>query len=174
MKKEDCFYLGKISKPFSYKGELILFLDVDDLSRYEKLNFVYLDIAGRLVRYDIINSRFHGNKLVVALQDVTSEEANLLVGKDMYLPLDMLPKLEGNNFYFHEVIGFEVFDNKKGNIGKIKEIIENTTHPIMSIDYKGKEILVPIVDEFVKKVDRDKKILNIEAPQGLIDIYLNE
>jgi 16S rRNA processing protein RimM len=42
MKKEDCFYLGKIVKPFSFKGELVLFFDVDDIENYIDLEFVYL------------------------------------------------------------------------------------------------------------------------------------
>ena len=42
MKKENCFYLGKIVKPFSYKGELVLFLDVDDIYTYKDLSYLYI------------------------------------------------------------------------------------------------------------------------------------
>lgn len=170
--KKDCFYLGRITKPFSYKGELVLFLDVDDLSRYEDLEFVYLDIYNRLVRYDILSSRIHGSKLVVAFKDVSVQEANMLVGKQMYLPLDMLEPLSGNQFYFHEVIGFEVFDKDKGDLGHIQEIIDNNAQPIMSINSNGTEILIPLTDSIIKKVDRQNRSFFIQAPEGLIDIYL--
>lgn len=157
MTKEECFYLGRVAKPFSYKGELVLFLDVDDISVYTKMKFVYLDINKRLVKYNIASLRLHGNKFVVSFKGISAEESNLLIGRDMYLPLDMLPKLSGNQFYFHEVIGFEVIDEQKGNIGTIKEIIDNV-QPIMITDFEGKEVLIPMIDEVIQKVDREKKI----------------
>lgn len=172
MKKEDCFYLGKIIKPFGYKGEVVLFLDVDDMQTYEDLPYVYIEINKRLIKYDIDTFRFHGNKVVVTFKDVRADEVNTLISKEMYLPLEFLPKLEGNQFYFHEVIDFEVIDKEKGNIGTIAEIIDNTTQPIMSISFNGREILMPLIDEILDKVDRENRKMYIHAPEGLIDIYL--
>ncbi len=173
MTKQDCFYLGRIAKPFSYKGELILFFDVDEPSDYLDLDFVYIEINKRLVKYEIESLRPHANKVVARFKDVTVEESNVLIGKDLYLPLDRLPKLEGNKFYFHEVIGFNVIDEEKGNIGTIREIYDNMTQPIMAIDFGEKEILIPLIDEVIKQVDRSNKAIHIKAPQGLIDIYLD-
>jgi 16S rRNA processing protein RimM len=48
----------------------------------------------------------------------TEEDADAIMGNDIYLPLKMLPKLTGNKFYFHEVIGFEVEDKRLGVVGK--------------------------------------------------------
>lgn len=172
MTKEQCFYLGRVSKPFSYKGELVLFFDVDEPMEYEDLAYVYIEINKRLVKYEIESLRPHSGKMVALFKDVTAQESNALVGKDLYLPLEMLPELEGNKFYFHEVIGFEVNDKEKGTIGHIKEIYDNMTQPIMLIDHNGKEILIPIIDDIVKSLDREHKTMFIEAPQGLIDIYL--
>lgn len=173
MTKQDCFYLGRIAKPFSYKGELILFFDVDEPSDYLDLDFIYIEINKRLVKYEIESLRPHANKVVARFKDVTVEESNVLIGKDLYLPLDRLPKLEGNKFYFHEVIGFNVIDEEKGNIGTIREIYDNMTQPIMAIDFGEKEILIPLIDEVIKQVDRSNKAIHIKAPQGLIDIYLD-
>ncbi len=171
MKKEDCYYLGRIVKPFSYKGELVLFFDVDNIYEYEGLEYVYIEINNRLVKYNIETFRLHGNKVVVTFEDLSPEEANVLVGKELYLPLSFLPELEGNQFYFHEVIGFEVVDKEKGNIGKIKEFID-TNQTIMIIENGEKEILIPVVDEVIDRLDRDAKTMYITAPDGLIDIYL--
>ncbi|MBR1768994.1 MAG: 16S rRNA processing protein RimM [Bacteroidales bacterium] len=172
MKKEDCFYLGRVAKPFSYKGELVLFFDVDEPLDYIDLEYVYIEINKRLVKYDIELLRPHSNKMVANFKDLSPEEATVLVNKDLYLPLEFLPKLEGNKFYFHEVIGFSVEDKEKGNIGTIKEIYDNMTQPIMVTEYKGKEVLIPLIDEIIKELDRENKVMKIQAPQGLIDIYL--
>lgn len=174
MTKEDCFYLGVISKPFSYKAEVVLFLDVDNIYQYEDLKYVYLDINNRLIKYDFESLRLHGNKFVAKFKNVTSEEVNILIGRDMYLPIEMLPKLEGNQFYFHEVIGFEVIDKQKGSIGNITEIIDNTTQPIMVINHNDTEVLIPLIDPVIQSVDRDNKTINIIAPEGLIDVYLKK
>lgn len=47
------------------------------------------------------------------------------------------------------------------------------TQPIMAIDFGEKEILIPLIDEVIKQVDRQNKTIHIKAPQGLIDIYLD-
>ncbi len=172
MKKEDCFYLGKISKPFGYKGEVSVFLDVDSPEEYSELEEVYVEINKRLVLYEIESIRIQTNKAVVRFADVTNEDVARLVGKSLFLPLEYLPELEGNNFYFHEIIGFEVEDEEKGMIGKIVGVYENTPQPLLSIEFEGKEILIPAIDSIIKEVDRSKRLMKIKAPQGLIELYV--
>jgi 16S rRNA processing protein RimM len=70
--------------------------------------------------------RFSSN----SFEDVnTEEEADAMMGNDLYLPLKMLPKLSGNKFYFHEVIGFEV--QRLGIVGKIESINDSTAQPLL-------------------------------------------
>ena len=110
---------------------------------------------------------------LVQRSGVDAEEAKYLVKSSMYLPLSMLPPLTGNNFYYHEVIGFEVIDNQHGNIGKCTGFLETGKQAVMQIDLNGTEILLPAVDDFFESVDRENKILKISAPEGLIDLYLS-
>ena len=88
------------------------------------------------------------------------------------MPLEFLPKLEGDKFYFHEVTGFTVEDVNFGKVGVIKGINDTTAQALFEIDREGVEILIPMNDEFIKKVDRKKKIILVETPEGLIDLYL--
>ncbi len=90
----------------------------------------------------------------------------------MYLPLQLLPKLTGNKFYYHEVIGFSIHDTEKGRIGIITSINDRSAQPLFVIDADGKEVLIPMIDEFIQKVDRTKKEIILQIPQGLIDLYL--
>lgn len=172
IKKEDCFYLGRISKLFGYKGELTVFLDVDEPQEYSELDGVYVEVNKMLVLYEIENIRVQGNKAVVRFKDVNEDDANRLVGKQLFLPLEMLPELEGNKFYFHEVIGFEVEDEKKGRIGRIAGVYENAPQPLLSVEFEGKEILIPAVDGIIQEVLRDQRLMKIKAPEGLIDLYI--
>lgn len=172
MEIKDCFYLGKVSKPFGFKGELVLFFDVDTPEEYSELDGVYIEINKRLVLYPIETIRVRSNKATVRFRDISPEDALKLIGKDLYLPLELLPILEGNKFYYHEIIGFEVIDAEKGNIGVIKKVLEYPATPLFSIDFKGKEILMPIIDSVIENVDREAKTIYINAPKGLIELYI--
>jgi 16S rRNA processing protein RimM len=175
MQKSDCFALGKITKTHALKGETILFLDVDVPEYYSKLEAIFLDIKGQLVPYIIEELQMKGRKSILKLEDVNSiEEAEKIVNAEVYLPLTALPKLKGNQFYYHDVIGFEIYDVTSDTlIGKIKAIYESTGQDLFAIDKEEKEILIPIVDDFLSKVIHDQNRIEVKLPEGLLDLYLN-
>jgi len=174
MQKEDCFYLGKIVKKYSFKGELLVKLDTDDPSIYTKMESVFIDKNKNLIPFFIERSSLHKSTLLrVKFEDIDSEEdANKLLKSELYLPLEFLPQLTGNKFYYHEIVGFEAEDLSFGLIGIIKGVNDNTNQAILEIDRNGSEILIPLIDDFIKSVDREQKKIILEVPEGLIDIYL--
>lgn len=174
MTKDECYYLGRVTKPFGFKGEMVLFLDVDSPDDYATLDSVFVEMKNGLVPYFIKSLRINGNKAVAMFEDLTAEQAAALAGHDMYLPLDLLPKLTGNQFYFHEVKGFRVVDDQYGDIGVIESIIEYPAQPLFQILNGTTEILIPVIDQVIKEVDRDNKTIYISAPNGLIDLYMSE
>ncbi|MCD4678978.1 MAG: ribosome maturation factor RimM [Bacteroidales bacterium] len=173
MNKENYYFLGYIIKTQGQKGDMVLMLDVDNPKQYEKLESVFIEIDKDLVPFFIEKITLeHQNKAVVRFQDINPENTDFLVKRSVYLPLDLLPKLSGNKFYYHEVVNFEVIDLHHGNIGKIVDIVDTQPQALFQILYKGKEILIPVVDEIIKTVDRKNKQIIIEAPEGLIDLYI--
>jgi 16S rRNA processing protein RimM len=174
MRKQDCFYLGKIAKKFSFKGEVLLYLDTDEPEIYENLESVFVEINKSLVPFFILKSQLHKGKFLrIRFEDIENEEdADRIIGCEAYLPLSMLPKLEGTQFYFHEVIGFDVLDTRLGNIGKITGINDSGAQAIFEIDKNGTEILVPLIDDFIIALDRENKTITLETPDGLVDLYL--
>ena len=175
MRKEDCFYLGKVAKKFSFKGEVLIWLDTDEPGLYENMESVFVDFNNNLVPYFIMNSSIHKNDFLrVRFEDVANEEeADFLLGHAVYLPLTMLPVLEGNKFYFHEVIGFDAEDTRLGNIGKIVSINDSSAQPLFEILKGEVEILIPMIDDFIVKIDRENKKVVMDTPVGLVDLYLN-
>jgi len=174
MQKEDCFYLGKIVKKYSFKGELLVKLDTDDPGIYTKMESVFIDKNKNLIPFFIERSSLHKSTLLrVKFEDIDSEEdANKLLKSELYLPLEFLPQLTGNKFYYHEIFGFEAEDLSFGLIGIIKGVNDNTNQAILEIDRNGSEILIPLIDDFIKSVDREQKKIILVVPEGLIDIYL--
>jgi 16S rRNA processing protein RimM len=174
MRKEDCFYLGKIAKKFSFKGEVLIYLDTDDPEAYQDMESVFVDFNNNLVPYFILNSSLHKNDFLrVKFEDVDSEEeADAIMGNAIYLPLKMLPKLTGNKFYYHEVIGFEIEDKRLGVFGKIVSINDSSAQPLFEVINGDIEILVPMIDQFLVKIDRDNKKVIMDLPEGLVEMYL--
>ncbi|MBN4084998.1 16S rRNA processing protein RimM [Flavobacteriaceae bacterium AH-315-B10] len=174
MQKEDCFYLGKIVKKYSFKGEVLVKLDTDQPEIYNNLDTVFIELKNNLIPFFIERSQLHKSQLLrIKFEDVTTEEdADAILKSELYLPLELLPKLDGNKFYFHEVIGFVVKDVNFGNVGIIKGINDTTSQALFEIDRDGVEILIPLNDDFITKVDRENKTIVVETPPGLIDLYL--
>lgn len=173
MTKEDCFYLGRIAKTHGIKGEVTIRLDVDDPSAYRDMKFFLLEINRVLTPFFVEKVTCSGDKFFVSIQDVkTVEAASSLTGKEVFLPLEMLPKLSGKQFYYHEVKGFTLVDAEKGELGPIHDVLEYPTQAIIQVFKDKKEILIPILDQVIQKVDRKAKKLYIKAPEGLIDMYL--
>lgn len=174
MRKEDCFYLGKIAKKFSYKGEVLAWLDTDDPGFFENMESVFVEINNHLVPFFIVESRLHKNEFLrVKFEDIDSEEAaEKILGHALYLPLTALPKLEGDKFYFHEIIGFTAEDQRLGDIGTIVGVNDSSAQPLFEIKKGDIEILVPMIDQFIIKVDRENKKIILNTPEGLVDLYL--
>ncbi len=175
MRKEDCFQLGHISRLHGYKGELIAVFDTDQPQRYQNLESVFVDNRGELVPFFIeeiaSNSKGH---FILKLEEVDPEMANGLIGAELFLPLEFLPKLTGKQFYYHEVIGFNVFDKEHGNIGVCQEIIDSSAQPLFKVFDFNLELLIPAVDDFIESIDREKKEIHLHCPPGLIDLYREE
>lgn len=174
MKREDFFYFGKIIKTHGIKGEFSIRIDADQPAHYSHLKMLFIELTGKLVPYFIASLSIRSDKAYVMLEDIDSvDKALTLTGKDLYLPIEQLPRLRGNKFYFHEVKGFRLVDEVFGEIGPIAQVIEYPGQAVFQTFNSGKEVLIPVHDQFILKVDRRTKTINIKAPDGLIEMYMN-
>ena len=172
MKKSECFYLGRVTKKYSFKGELIIKLDTDEPEIYGNLDAVFLEVGKDLLPFFIEKCSLQkGNELRVRFEDIKTErDAETLLKKEVYLPLEFLPKLSGDKFYFHEVIGFTLVDKRHGAIGTVESINDNTAQALFIVNDGQGEILIPMVDDFIRKIDRKKREIHVETPEGLIEM----
>lgn len=173
MNKEDCFFLGHIARIHGFKGEVSIKLDVDDPNSYKKLESVFIEINDKLVPFfiDKIDIRDKGFAIVKLNGVDTEEKAQNLLHSPLYLPLNFLPPLKGNKFYYHEVEGFKVIDKVKGDVGVLRQVLDYPHQAILQVIFNEKEILIPITDEIINRVDRLNKVIEITAPEGLIEFY---
>ncbi len=174
MRKEECFYLGKIAKKFSFKGEILIYLDTDEPEMYEEVESVFVEFNKNLIPFFIEHASLHKNNFLrVKFEDINSEQdADEIMGCEVFLPLSFLPQLDEDKFYFHEIIGFDVFDTRLGNIGKIAAVNDSGAQSLFEIDYNGIQILVPLIDEFIVSLDKKNRIITLQTPPGLVDLYI--
>lgn len=178
MNIEECFLLGIITKPIGLKGHFLIKLETDTPERYYSIQEAFFQIKPNqnyLVPFFFSHVSPHKPFLLrVATDTIHSvDEAKKLKGIKVFLPLSMLPKKKGKHFYFHEIIGFEVIDQSVGPVGNIRQVIEYPHQSVIQVFKNNKEILIPITENIIKKVDRKNKKLFIDAPSGLIDLYLH-
>lgn len=172
MNKENCFFLGTIVSKFSFKGEVLVKLDSDEPEMYENMESVFVEIGKNLIPFFIERCSLHKSDLLrIKFEDVSSEsDADALMKHKLYLPLEFLPKLSGNQFYYHEVIGFEVIDENFGKVGKISAINDSGYQALFEIEAPEKQVLIPVIDEFLKEVNRQKKQIIVKTPKGLLEL----
>ena len=173
MNKAECFFVGQIIKPQGLKGEVAIHLETGNLEIFNKTESVFLELKNELVPFFIENFEIYNKDLaVIKFEDVnTINEAKEYVQCNLYLPLEILPISEEHSVNPSEIIGFVVIDKVFGLVGTVDSIIANSFQSIMQIKSGDKEILVPMVDEIVRKIDRKKKEIHIIAPEGLIELY---
>jgi 16S rRNA processing protein RimM len=171
MKKQDCFELGIITKTHGLKGELCVMLDVDDPAEYFDLEAFFVEIKDELVPFFLEDAFFHNKRMVVKLEDIDRlEDAEKLKGKKIYLPLSFLPELEEGDYYYHEIIGFEVVDGQKGKLGQVTRVFTEGPQDLLAFLYQGREVLVPVNDALIPKVDKNAKTVHVALPEGLLDL----
>jgi len=171
----DCFNLGILTKPHGVQGEMLLFVDADEPERYRKLEGFFVERGDRLVPYFVETMRPHGKRYVVRLEGVDDfEAASQLAGLKVHLPLDQLPDLDNETFYFHEVLGWRCFDAETNqDLGAIDGVRDDGPYPLLMVQGNaGEEIIIPLPEHVSVKVDRAQRCLTVTLPPGLLELYL--
>ena len=172
MRLDDCFQLGHVTKPHGLKGEVSIYLDTDYPDSYSELESVFVHQQNNLIPFFIEHIDIRGDRAIIKFEGVDTEaQAAELRNLPVYLPIDMLPPRKGKDFYFHEIIGFEVVDKSAGTIGKVQSIYSSGPQDLLSVVHDTKEILIPIHDDIISTVDRDQQRIIVDLPEGLLELY---
>lgn len=174
MEKKDCFKLGYVIKRHGFKGELSIKFDSKTPDYYKSIDAFFIEINSQLIPFFIERLRLNNKGIAtVKLEGVFNDtDTENLLRKSVYLPLEILPKDTSEAGQLNELIGFTVVDKTHGNIGTLSAVIDQTAQVILQINNKGKDILVPAVDEIISNVNVAKKTIEINAPEGLIELYI--
>ncbi|MDP4267759.1 MAG: hypothetical protein Q8880_10055 [Bacteroidota bacterium] len=173
MNNDELFRAGQISKLYGYKGELITNIDSDLINEFPEGEPVFIQIEGKPVPYffKIIHINPDG-KIRIKIDGVDSEvDARKFLKSNIYFRKTLLKK-DSTASQFDSIINFKVIDKQLSEIGFVEDYSILTYQTILHVRWNKKEILIPYVDSIIEKIDTENKILYINAPEGLIELYL--
>lgn len=160
--------IGRISAKHGFKGEVSIALDDSSLTKnIKKGNFLFIEFDGKGVPFLIENCSDGG--YIVKLADIDSEEAaKEIVGLAILLEKGKVKDsiIPG----FDQLTGFIVQDEDSGFTATITQIEIYPQGPMLEVSCDDKKFLIPLVEEWITRIDEDNKRINMRLPAGLTDI----
>lgn len=175
MAKTEYFELGYLAKPHGLKGAFHVFLDVDNPYDYEELETVFVQQANDLIPYFVTDIQVRDNLTLLNLEGIeTLDAAKELVGSKLFLPVALLPVLKDDQYYYHEIVGYQIMDANLGALGTVKEVYSTGAQDVLIMLYKSREVLIPLTDEIIPRVDKVTKTIHSNLPEGLLEVYMDD
>jgi len=168
----DCLQVAYISKAHGIKGELKVSPysgDPGDLLDYKV--FVFSREHQKPQTYTIEQCRIHGKYAIVRLSEVGDRTmAEGLVGSTVWVNKSEMPKLDDNEFYWHQMEGSTVLLEDGSALGKVDSFFSTGAHDIMVVKGQGQEYLIPVIDQVVKDLDPEAGTVLVTPTPGLLDV----
>ena len=161
--------IGQIVNTFGIKGEVKVAPFTDDINRFDDLKKVYVRTKKDLKIYKVENARYHKNMVLLKFEGINNpEEAELL--KNSFLEVDRedaIP-LEEGTYFIVDLIGLDVYTDDGKLLGKVEDIYNTGANDIYVVkDELGKQILLPGIDDVIKEVKLEDRII-VHLIPGLI------
>ncbi len=167
--KKDLFPIGRVIKPHGVRGKIKIKYFGEDFSRFHLYRKVFIeDPLGRLKSYEILEATPQPPRLILQLIEIrTVEEAQCLVGKEIFIRKESLPDLPEGEYYWIEILGMEVETEDGEHIGRIKEILPTGAHDVYVVQGERREIFLPAVEGVIRSINREKKVVKVAWMEGL-------
>jgi 16S rRNA processing protein RimM len=167
--------IGKLVAVHGLKGEMILQHSLGKKTSLKDLQAIYLeDKKNSFLPWFIQSAKIRSaDEIFISLEGITTPEAaKKLIKKQVWLTAADLKKYAAKNAPAG-LLGYSVINNSE-NLGPILELIEQPHQLLCRLDIKGKEVLIPLHEESLQKVNHTKKEVLVDLPDGLLEIYLGE
>lgn len=172
--RTDITEAGIFNKPHGIKGEISATLDYDiDLN---EVKCIIMDVEGIFVPFFIKSVRPKtAETCLLTIDGIDSEQkARSLSGRAFYLLNSDIPEddTDGEDgLYASELIGYTVIDSIMGKLGEVTDYNDSTDNILLIVTSpEGKDIYIPVADEFIDEIDTDNNSLHTSLPQGIVDL----
>ncbi len=123
---------------------------------------------GREACYEINWVKPHTGTPLISFKGITNrDQARTLIGSELYIPQSELPELDEDTYYWHDLIGIDVYTKTEEYLGRIESIIETGSNDVYVVKREENEVLIPALESVVLKIDLEQKRMQVDLPEGL-------
>lgn len=168
---EDLLRVGVISSTHGIKGEVKVFPTTDDMNRFKKLKMVLLDTGKEQKELEIENVKFFKQFVILKFKGFDNiNEIEKYKGKDLLITRENAVDLLEGEFFICDLIGLQVEEEDGNSLGELTEVLQTGANDVFVIKATGgKEILIPYIDDCVKKIDMEERKVTVHLLPGLVD-----
>lgn len=170
--------IGYTKKTHGIGGELKLVIEERFLEDFLKNERIFLDVKGAKVPYFVGNVRGKG-EMILKLEEVDNREAAFsLQSREVFLrEQDLIPEHqreleieEEETLEYEHLTGFLLVDKTAGTIGPIEEVLDMPQQEMAFLKHKGREVLIPLNEQFITSIDEKGKKVFVDLPEGLLEV----
>ena len=172
-KLDDGILLGKILKPYGYRGFVRVAFFISGLEKVlSEGKFIFVEWIGKPVPYSIEEILWDDDKTArLKFQDIDNlDDASKLIGRSVILSEKSVPKKLLKSLEPEELVGYKVVDLQNKLIGFVTGLDESGRQSILEVSLDGKEFLIPFHEDLVKEIDNKRKEIVVDLPEGLLDL----
>lgn len=169
----EYFKIGKLAAAFGINGQLVLQHELGKKTSLKDLHAIFIEEKkNSFIPWFIQSTKIKSdNEIYLSLEGITTREAALkLTQKEVWLTEADFKKFASRSSPA-SLLGYTIIDHKK-SLGAILEVIEQPHQLLCRLEIASKEVLIPLNDAFLQKIDHRKKQVLVTLPEGLLDIYL--
>ena len=168
---EKYFRVGVIANTHGIRGEVKVYPTTDDINRFKKLKKCILDTGKEYIDLNVESVKFFKNMVILKFKEYNNiNDIECYKGKDILVSRDNAVKLEKGEYYIADILGAKVILEDGSEFGVLEDVIQtgaNDVYVVKTLD--NKEVLLPKIDECVKKLDIENKIVTVHIMKGLLD-----
>lgn len=168
---EKYFRVGVIANTHGIRGEVKVYPTTDDINRFKKLKKCILDTGKEYIDLNVESVKFFKNMVILKFKEYNNiNDIECYKGKDILVSRDNAVKLEKGEYYIADILGAKVILEGGSEFGVLEDVMQtgaNDVYVVKTLD--NKEVLLPKIDECVKKLDIENKIVTVHIMKGLLD-----
>lgn len=163
--KKNLIYIGYISRPHSFRGEVQVTLERKIVS-LDRDDFLFFKLDGHYIPNKIVGIKGRPDEPIIQFEFVENHNQALdLAGTEIYTDCEVLPKDSELSF-----IGFEVIDKHLGTIGIVEDVQELPQQLMLLVPFNGEVRYIPLVEDFIDDISEDNKEIRLTLPKGLLEL----
>lgn len=168
---DDYLRVGVISSTHGLKGEVKVFPTTDDLERFRSLKHCVLDTGKEYLELEVEGVKFFKKFAILKFQGIDQiEQAEKYKGKDLLVTREHAVELKEGEFFIADLLGFEVAEENGTLVGKLTNVLQTGANDVFEVTTpEGKELLLPYIEDCVKKIDEEQKKITVYLMPGLVD-----